>query len=189
MPSCLMRSVGIQARMAKLADAADLKSVALRWVWGFKSPSGHQSGHQQTIENKQIRNTPHARLLTPQLKCSLQKSDYGYNSRYSAGTSPVREVHVASIIKTPSGKWKAIIRKAGWPLTVKTFRTQRDASDWARRTEDEMVRGAFIKRASSDRMTVAVAMQRYLADVVPTKRPTSQDADRRRSRIIHQAPR
>src|SRR6202041_4210551 len=30
------------ARMAKLADAADLKSVALRWVWGFKSPSGHQ---------------------------------------------------------------------------------------------------------------------------------------------------
>jgi hypothetical protein len=27
--------------MAKLADAADLKSVALEWVWGFKSPSGH----------------------------------------------------------------------------------------------------------------------------------------------------
>jgi integrase len=91
---------------------------------------------------------------------------------------------VASIIKTPSGKWKAIIRKAGWPLTVKTFRTQRDAGDWARRTEDEMVRGAFIKRASGDRMTVAVAMQRYLSEVVPTKRPTSQDADRRRSRII-----
>jgi integrase len=94
------------------------------------------------------------------------------------------EVPVASIIKTLSGKWKAIIRKAGWPLTVKTFRTQRDAGDWARRTEDEMVRGAFIKRASGDRMTVAVAMQRYLSDVVPTKRPTSQVADRKRSRII-----
>jgi integrase len=93
-------------------------------------------------------------------------------------------VAVASIIKTPSGKWKAVIRKAGWPLTVKTFRTQRDAGDWARRTEDEMVRGAFIKRASGDRMTVAVAMQRYLSDVVPTKRPTSQVADRKRSRII-----
>ena len=91
---------------------------------------------------------------------------------------------LASIIKTPSGKWKAIIRKAGWPITVKTFRTQRDAGDWARRTEDEMVRGAFIKRASGDRMTVLVAMQRYLSDVVPTKRPTSQDADRRRSRIV-----
>ena len=30
------------ARMAKLADAADLKSVGLKWLWGFKSPSGHQ---------------------------------------------------------------------------------------------------------------------------------------------------
>jgi hypothetical protein len=81
---------------------------------------------------------------------------------------------VASIIKTPSGKWKAIIRKAGWPLTVKTFRTQRDAGDWARRTDDEMVRGAFIKRASGDRMTVAVAMQRYLSDVDQTT-PQPQD--------------
>jgi hypothetical protein len=47
-----------------------------------------------------------------------------------------------------------------------------------------MVRGAFIKRAAGDRMTVAVAMQRYLSDVVPTKRPTSQAADRKRSRIV-----
>jgi hypothetical protein len=30
------------ARMAKLADAADLKSADLYRSWGFKSPSGHQ---------------------------------------------------------------------------------------------------------------------------------------------------
>ena len=30
------------ARMAKLADAADLKSVGPQGLWGFKSPSGHQ---------------------------------------------------------------------------------------------------------------------------------------------------
>ncbi len=30
--------------MAKLADAADLKSAGLNRPWGFKSPSGHQSG-------------------------------------------------------------------------------------------------------------------------------------------------
>src|ERR1035437_4118329 len=30
-----------QARMAKLADAADLKSADRNWSWGFKSPSGH----------------------------------------------------------------------------------------------------------------------------------------------------
>jgi hypothetical protein len=30
------------ARMAKLADAADLKSAGAYPPWGFKSPSGHQ---------------------------------------------------------------------------------------------------------------------------------------------------
>ncbi len=31
------------ARMAKSADAADLKSAGPKGLWGFKSPSGHQS--------------------------------------------------------------------------------------------------------------------------------------------------
>lgn len=91
---------------------------------------------------------------------------------------------MATIVKTPSGTWKALIRKTGWPTTVKTFRTKRDAEDWARRTEDEMVRGAYIQRATSDRMTIAAAMERYLAEVVPSKRPTSQNADRKRAKII-----
>ena len=33
-------------------------------------------------------------------------------------------------------------------------------------------------------MTVAVAMKRYLSDVVPSKRPTTQVADQKRSKII-----
>jgi hypothetical protein len=53
----------------------------------------------------------------------------------------------------------------------------RDAEDWSRRTEDEMVRGAYIQRAAADRMTVADALKRYLADVTPTKRPMSQTSD------------
>ena len=31
------------ARMAKLADAADLKSAGPKGLWGFKSPSGHHA--------------------------------------------------------------------------------------------------------------------------------------------------
>jgi hypothetical protein len=31
-----------QARMAKSADAADLKSAGRKRLWEFKSPSGHQ---------------------------------------------------------------------------------------------------------------------------------------------------
>ena len=47
---------------------------------------------------------------------------------------------MATIRKTPSGTWKALIRKKGWPASAKTFRTKRDAEDWARRAEDDSVR-------------------------------------------------
>lgn len=67
---------------------------------------------------------------------------------------------MATLVKTPAGSWKAVIRKTGWPPAIKTFRTKRDAEDWARRTEDEMVRGVYIRRAGSERTTVEAAMRR-----------------------------
>lgn len=81
---------------------------------------------------------------------------------------------MATVTKTPSGTWKAIIRKVGWPTTSKTFRTQRDAIDWARRTEDEMVRGVFIQRAPSERLTFNDAIDRYLKEVSITKSEFTQ---------------
>ena len=45
--------------------------------------------------------------------------------RYTCGP----EDTVATIIQTPSNTWKAIIRKRGWPSTINTFRTKRDAQD------------------------------------------------------------
>ena len=78
---------------------------------------------------------------------------------------------VATITKTPSNTWKALVRKRGWPATIKTFRTKQDAKDWARRVEDEMVRGAYIDRAPSEKTTLRAAITRYLAEVTPTKSP------------------
>lgn len=98
------------------------------------------------------------------------------------GTAP--EVRLATLIKTDLGKWKAVIRKTGWPTTSKTFRTKRDAEDWARRTEDDMVRGAYIQRASADRLTVENALKRYLAEVTPAKRPSSQTTDHGRAKTL-----
>lgn len=62
---------------------------------------------------------------------------------------------MARIAKTPSGNYKALIRKSGWPSTSKIFRIKRDAEDWARRIEDEMVRGVYIQRSSSERLTLS----------------------------------
>lgn len=88
---------------------------------------------------------------------------------------------MATIVKTPSGTWKAVIRKTGFPTTIKTFRLKKDAEDWARRTEDEMVRGMFVQRAPSERLTFEKAMQRYLSEVTPTKRPLTQTGEHKRS--------
>jgi integrase len=91
---------------------------------------------------------------------------------------------MATIVKTPSNTWKAVIRKNGWPTSIKTFRTKRDAEDWSRRTEDEMVRGTYIQRATADRMTVESAVDRYVKEVTPTKRPSSQEGEQRRAEIL-----
>ncbi|HGV0164711.1 TPA: integrase [Pseudomonas aeruginosa] len=45
-----------------------------------------------------------------------------------------------------------VVRKTDWPTNEKTFRTERDAEDWARRTEDKMVRGVYIQHCGPERM-------------------------------------
>ena len=91
---------------------------------------------------------------------------------------------LATFVKTPAGLWKSVIRKSGWPTASKTFRVKRDAQDWARRTEDEMVRGVYIVRAGSERTTLKLALRRYLQEVVPTKSVTTQRADIKRANIL-----
>ncbi len=91
---------------------------------------------------------------------------------------------MATIVRTPAKTWKAVVRRKGWPTASKAFRTKGDAEDWARRTEDEMVRGLYIERSPSERMLLAEAMRRYLAEVSPTKKPTTQKAEARKAKTL-----
>lgn len=91
---------------------------------------------------------------------------------------------MATIVKTPSGSWKAVVRKIGWPTTAKTFRIKRDAEDWARRAEDEMVRGLYVGRSKSERLTFSLALDRYLAEVTPSKKPLTQRAERLKAKPL-----
>ena len=101
----------------------------------------------------------------------------------SLGT-PVPEVAVATITKTPSNTWKAVIRKRGWPVTIKTFRTKRDAADWTRRTEDEMVRGVYINRTGAESLLFEKALDRYLAEVSSSKRPSTAYGESRKAKAL-----
>ncbi|WP_157900765.1 hypothetical protein [Pseudomonas floridensis] len=92
-----------------------------------------------------------------------------------------QHVFEAEITWPPSSKHtdilKAIGRTTGWPANEKTFRAKRDAEDWARRTKDEMLRGVYIQRSGSERMTLAMALKRYPTEISPTKKPTTQRAE------------
>lgn len=94
---------------------------------------------------------------------------------------------ITKVISTKDQKtvtYKATIRRKGWPSVCKSFRTRRDAEDWSRRTEDEMVRGVYIQRSGSERLTVDAALDRYLAEVTPSKRPATQRTEKLKAKQI-----
>lgn len=99
-------------------------------------------------------------------------------NRCTSGTATDHRGSMATFVKTDAGTWRAIIRKQGWPITSKTFRIKRDATAWARNIEDGMVRGVYISRTGAERLTVKDALQRYLLEVTPTKKPTTQRSEK-----------
>ncbi len=91
---------------------------------------------------------------------------------------------MATIVKTPADNWKAIIRITGHPITSKTFRIKKDATNWARTTEDEIVRGIYIPRNRSEKITIIIALDRYLKEVTPTKKTTTQKLESNKAKVI-----
>ncbi|MBU2793651.1 site-specific integrase [Acidithiobacillus thiooxidans] len=94
---------------------------------------------------------------------------------------------MATIVKNPAGTWKAVIRKQGWPTAAKTFRTKRDAEDWARQTEDAMVRGVYIQRSDSKKFILDQVLDRYLQEITPTKKAgDSQRRDHTSAKVLRE---
>lgn len=91
---------------------------------------------------------------------------------------------MATIRKTSKGHYHAQVRRRGWPQVTKTFRTKRDASDWALSIEDEMRRGVYIARQPAERLTVAAALDRYLEQVTPNKKASTQASDQKHAKIL-----
>jgi len=73
-------------------------------------------------------------------------------------------------------KWQAKVRRNGYPPVSKTFARRADAEAWARQQEAEMDRGAWRDRSSADSTTLYALLERYLKDVVPTKRGAEVEA-------------
>jgi integrase len=71
---------------------------------------------------------------------------------------------MATIRKRGDMQWQAIVKRKGVGLTSKTFTTRRDAEDWAKLAEADMLRGAYIKRADAERTMVAEIVDRFATE-------------------------
>ena len=74
--------------------------------------------------------------------------------------------------------WQAQIKRKGFPLQVKTFRTKSEATQWATVTESEMMRGVFVSRSESERTTVDTLIDRYAREVLPTQKGGHREVSR-----------
>jgi hypothetical protein len=99
------------ARMAKLADAADLKSADPYRSWGFKSPSGH---HRISRLNR-VSRFPILWLLQQATRCSVKARRDRHSQSRCASFSP------ASPPKRPASTTSSFAA-ARWDSSVLTLR-------------------------------------------------------------------
>ncbi|MHB9043103.1 site-specific integrase [Acidithiobacillus sp.] len=74
--------------------------------------------------------------------------------------------------------WQAQIKRKGFPMVVKTFRTKSEATHWATITESEMMRGVFVSRSESERTTVESLIDRYAREVLPAQKGGHREVSR-----------
>lgn len=83
---------------------------------------------------------------------------------------------MASIIKRGAYQFQVTIRRKGYPVQIKTFETKTAALKWAVTIESEIARGVFVDRSEAEGTTLGEALERYLAEVTPTKKGARQES-------------
>ena len=91
---------------------------------------------------------------------------------------------MATLVHTPYGTWKALVRRRGWPTASRTFRLKRDATNWARHVEDEIGRSRYRMPTPLIHIPFTDAMNRYLREVSIRKRPRTHAAEIGRAKVL-----
>ena len=85
---------------------------------------------------------------------------------------------MAYIRQYKNGHWQAVVRHKGYPAKSASFTSRPEAARWARLIESEMDRGLFLDRTDAERTTVGQLIERYLAEVTPSKKSARQERQR-----------
>ncbi|MBW8305289.1 MAG: site-specific integrase [Thiobacillus sp.] len=70
----------------------------------------------------------------------------------------------------PKTRWRASVRKKGYPPAFGRFDTEREALDWVAVIESEMIRGVYVSTKAAEAATVAALLQKYRDDELPQLR-------------------
>jgi integrase len=70
----------------------------------------------------------------------------------------------------PKTRWRASVRKNGYPPAFGRFNTKAEGLAWVAVTESEMIRGVFVSTKAAEATTVAALLQKYRDDVLPRLR-------------------
>ena len=92
---------------------------------------------------------------------------------------------MATFRKRGPYQWQAQVRKKGQPLQTKTFETRAMAEQWARAIEVEIDKGVFVSRAEAETTTLKELLDRYLAEVTPSKKGAAPETNRLRAFMRH----
>ena len=67
---------------------------------------------------------------------------------------------------------------------ARTFDLKTEAQVWAKQIESEMDRGVYVSRTEAEGTTLAEALERYLREITPAKKPSTQSRETIRARVI-----
>jgi len=84
-------------------------------------------------------------------------------------------------IRKRGNKWQARVSRTGFPVETKSFSVRTDAERWARSIETEMDRGSFVSRSEAEANTLEDIIERYISDVMPTRKGASDEIPRLRA--------
>lgn len=80
-------------------------------------------------------------------------------------------------IRQRGSKWQARVIRKGYPDEVKSFETKQDAQKWSRSIESAMDKGAYQSPGSAKDIVFYDVLERYVAEVTPTKRGARREAE------------
>ena len=85
-------------------------------------------------------------------------------------------------------RWKAAIRRRGYPSTSETFDRKTDAEKWSRGIEAKIESGKFQDQSQARRHTVGDLIDRYITEIIPQKKAGEDQIFQRRQRQVQIAP-